>query len=206
MKFIELMFYTFVILFFGLISCSNDDPDPETPYAAPDSVVFNEIHSTGNPDWIELYNYGNADVDLAGWIVFDKEENKYSLPSGNILKPGDFIILNCDDQGTGLNMPFKLTSEGESITLQRPDGKMVSRQRPQPCPDGKSFRTLRAFHRYSHGCCPGCRGHPLFFPVRQVCSAEKTGNRAQPRDHARTPTSDIVAARSQERNRRNAVH
>lgn len=125
MKFIELMFYTFVLLFFGFMSCSNDDPDPEIPYAAPDSVVFNEIHSTGSPDWIELYNYGNADVDLEDWKVFDKEENIYSLPSGNILKPGDFIILNCDDQGTGLNMPFKLTSEGESITLQRPDGKMM---------------------------------------------------------------------------------
>ena len=126
MKIKELAMYAVLILIVGIVSCSKEgDPDPEITYSEPDSVVFNELHSTGNPDWIELYNWGNADVDLNGWKVYDQEENSYSLPSGNIIKAGDFLILNCDDQGTGLNMPFKLTSQGESITLLRPDGKMM---------------------------------------------------------------------------------
>lgn len=114
-----------IVFFLGIMSCSEDDPELPVISDQPDSVAFNELHTTGNPDWIELYNYGNAEVDLKDWKVFDKEENIYSLPAGNILKPGDFIILYCDDQGTGLNLPFKLTSQGESITLQRPDGKMM---------------------------------------------------------------------------------
>jgi len=121
----KLALYTAIILFFSFMSCSKDSPKPEPEITIPETVAFNEVNSTGNPDWIELYNYGDEDVDLKGFKVFDKEESIYSLPAGHILKPGDFIILNCDDQGTGLNMPFKLTSLGESITLQRPDGKMI---------------------------------------------------------------------------------
>jgi len=125
MKIRELALYTLFILFLGIISCSDGDSEPPITIDLPDSVAFNEVHSTGNPDWIELYNYGKADVDLKDWKVFDQEENLYALPAGTTIKPGNFIILNCDDQGIGLNLPFKLTSQGESITLQRPDGKMM---------------------------------------------------------------------------------
>ncbi len=126
MKIRDLVFFWGVIFVLGMVSCSNnDDPDLPITYGDPDSIAFNEIHSTGNPDWIELYNYGNAEVDLKDWRVFDQEENMYAIPAGRILKPGNFLILVCDDQGTGLNMPFKLTSQGESVTIQRPDGKMM---------------------------------------------------------------------------------
>ena len=126
MKIRDIIFFVTLVFLVGVMSCSKDD-DPDLPvnYGEPDSIAFNEIHTTGNPDWIELYNYGNADVDLKDWKVFDQEENLYTIPSGHILKPGNFLILNCDDQGTGLNMPFKLTSQGESVTIQRPDGKMM---------------------------------------------------------------------------------
>ena len=125
MKVRDFTFYTLFFLFFGIAACSKDEPAAPVDPTLPATGAFNEIHSTGNPDWIELYNYGEETVDLEGFMVFDKEENKYSLPSGHHMKPGDFLILNCDDQGIGLNMPFKLTSLGESITLQRPDGKMI---------------------------------------------------------------------------------
>jgi len=120
-----IILYVFFIVLLGIAACSKDDPQEPTIDPIPETVAFNELSSTGNPDWIELYNYGEEDVDLEGFIVFDVEASKYALPSGHILKPGDFLILNCDDQGTGLNLPFKLSSLGESITLQRPDGKMI---------------------------------------------------------------------------------
>jgi len=114
--------FLFAVVF---AACSKDDNNDPVIEPVPESVAFNELSSTGNPDWIELYNYGEEDVDLAGFIVFDDEANKYTLPSGYKIKPGDFLILNCDDQGVDLNLPFKLSSLGESITLQRPDGKMI---------------------------------------------------------------------------------
>jgi len=125
MKMREQVIYVILGLFLGVVSCSDEGSDPPLIVEQPDSIVFNEIHSTGNPDWIELYNYGNADVDLQGWKVFDSPVNMYTLPSGHIVKPGNFIILHCDDQGVGLNLPFKLSSLGESLTIQRPDGKTI---------------------------------------------------------------------------------
>lgn len=125
MKIRELGFYSLIFLFIGITSCSSEDPEPPIDDTLPATIAFNEVHSTGNPDWIELYNYGEENVELGGFTVFDKEESAYILPAGNSMKPGEFLILYCDDQGTGLNLPFKLTSQGESITLQRPDGKMI---------------------------------------------------------------------------------
>lgn len=117
-----------LILLFALIgytSCSKDEPVIPEDDPMPSTIYFNEIQSTGDPDWIELYNYGDEDVDISGFSVYDKEESRYALPSGHVIKPGDFLILNCNDQGSELNLPFKLSSDGESITLELPDGKMI---------------------------------------------------------------------------------
>ncbi|NJN25771.1 MAG: lamin tail domain-containing protein [Cyclobacteriaceae bacterium] len=114
-----------IMLFFSLAGCSKDDSEEPVDQSAPETIFINEINSTGDPDWLELYNYGEETVDIEGFIIFDKVESKYVLPSGHQIKSGEFLILYCDDQGAGLNLPFKLTSEGESITLQRPDGKMI---------------------------------------------------------------------------------
>ena len=127
-----------LVLFLGVVSCSDDGTDPPLIVEEPDSIAFNELHSTGNPDWIELYNYGNADVNLEGWKVFDSPLNMYTLPAGHIVKPGNFLILHCDDQGVGLNLPFKLSSQGESLTIQRPDGKVID-QIVFPAMDGETY-------------------------------------------------------------------
>ena len=139
MRIKDISIYIFFALIIGIISCSKDDPAEPTNVAAPDSVAFNEVYSTGTPDWIELYNYGNADVDLSGWIVFDQTENQYALPEGTSIKTGDFLILYCDDQGTGLNLPFKLSSQGEAITLQRMDGKTIDRVAFPAMEDGQAY-------------------------------------------------------------------
>ncbi len=110
----------------SLTSCADKDPEP---VVIPGSltIAFNEINATGNPDWIELYNYGEEDVDIQGFVVYDRVEAKYTLPGGYIMEPGDFLILICDDQGTGLNMPFKLTSEGETVTIEDGNGQVLDR-------------------------------------------------------------------------------
>jgi hypothetical protein len=138
MKMRELVIYVMLVLFLGVVSCSDEETDPPIIVEEPDSIAFNELHSTGNPDWIELYNYGNADVNLEGWKVFDSPLNMYTLPAGHIVKPGNFLILHCDDQGVGLNLPFKLSSQGESLTIQRPDGKVID-QIVFPAMDGETY-------------------------------------------------------------------
>ncbi len=113
-----------IIVFVGLAACDKTE-EPEPPQLKPGALIFNEIMSTGNPDWIELYNIGEQPVDIQGYVVYDDIANKYSLPAGHTIQPGGFLLLYCDDQGTGLNLPFKLSSAGESITLEQPDGKPI---------------------------------------------------------------------------------
>lgn len=141
MKMRELIYDVFLFsgLFLGIVSCSKDDPGQLPIVNQPDSLVFNELMSTGNPDWIELYNYGNAEVDLKDWRIYDSPVNEYTLPAGHVLKPGDFIILNCDDQGIGLNLPFKLSSQGESLTLISPVGQIKDRVTFPAMGDGQTY-------------------------------------------------------------------
>jgi hypothetical protein len=122
-----------------LAACSKDEPEPPVEETIPTTVAFNEINASGNPDWIELYNYGDEDVDLEGFVVFDKEDSKYSLPAGNVISPGDFLILNCDDQGVGLNLPFKLTSEGEVITILSPEAQTLDKVVFPAMDDGQTY-------------------------------------------------------------------
>lgn len=86
-----------------------------------DTVVINEVCSSnvsccedenGNyPDWIELYNPTERDVDLSGYIVnksTDLKKEKYVIPDGVILSPGSFYLF---DPG------FSISSEGATLNL-----------------------------------------------------------------------------------------
>lgn len=64
-------------------------------------VVINEIESNGDAtDWVEIYNKGNAPVDISGWYITDDdtsrlEKNKTTpLPEGTILQPGTFFVFD----------------------------------------------------------------------------------------------------------------
>jgi len=48
-------------------------------------------------EYIELFNYGEADVDLAGWVLADGGGNTWTLPSYN-LSSGNYVILTSDEQ------------------------------------------------------------------------------------------------------------
>lgn len=83
------------------------DPTP-TPPPPPlvDHLVINELvpaPSTGNPEWIELYNQTGATINLNGWKLADNfgqrviTLNDYQLPSGQFV-----VIANV----AGTTVPF----------------------------------------------------------------------------------------------------
>lgn len=88
-------------------------------------VVINEILSTGSPDWIELYNPNSQAVDVSGYLLYDASTvtNKYSIPGGSVIPANGFLVINCDDGVTGAN--FKLSSGGEYVTFEKPDGTLI---------------------------------------------------------------------------------
>ncbi|MBU1706555.1 lamin tail domain-containing protein, partial [bacterium] len=93
------------------------------------SVVLNinEISSAAEPDWVEIYNPNDMDMDVGGFFVYDPGTvgNKYALPGGTIITAHGFLVLLCDDQGTGLHTNFKLASSGEIVTFEDAQGGLI---------------------------------------------------------------------------------
>ena len=80
-----------------------------------------------NADWIELYNAGQTDVNLGGWSVTDNldKPQKHIFPDGITIKAGGYLLIWCDDLGTGLHAGFKLSADGEEVGLFDASGNMV---------------------------------------------------------------------------------
>ncbi len=85
-------------------------------------------------DWIEIYNTGTEDVNLAGWFLTDNLErlDKWAFP-GITLKSHDYLVVFASgkdktEPDSELHTNFKLSAKGESIAIVRPDGKTISDQ------------------------------------------------------------------------------
>jgi len=82
-----------------------------------DSAFTNQ---TGNfYDWIEIYNPGTKDVNLAGWFLTDDLTifTKWMFPATNI-PPNSYMIIFASGNdkkilGEELHSNFKLSSSGE---------------------------------------------------------------------------------------------
>ena len=75
-------------------------------------------------DWIELYNGGSTDIDLAGLYISDNinQLDIYQFPTGNpatILPAGAFKLIWADDSTAlgALHVPFKIAAGGEQLFL-----------------------------------------------------------------------------------------
>ena len=97
-------------------------------------IVINEVVADNKseldnfgatPDWIELRNEGAASVNLAGWTLSDTDGN-WVLPSVNIA-PGARLLIWASDRnlaGPPLHANFRLSSQGETVRIARPDGSL----------------------------------------------------------------------------------
>lgn len=105
------------------------------------AVVINEfMASNGNvlqdpneageyPDWIEFFNSGSADVNLAGYFLTDNlsRPTKWQFPSGLVIKAQGFLLLYADndvEQGD-LHTNFKLNADAGRIALIDTDGLSI---------------------------------------------------------------------------------
>lgn len=75
-----------------------DDTRSDSP------IVINEVKAKSNddhPDWIELFNTSDSEVDLACWSIIDKsaKHSPYFIPDGARISPGGFVVLHRDKTG-----------------------------------------------------------------------------------------------------------
>lgn len=113
----------------------------QTAFTASDApVVINEFmpsNSTGAtddagaaPDWIELYNRSDADVDLTGYYISDDatDPQRQQLTGLSIPQGGTLILWADGDVEEGTDhLEFKLSAAGEVVLLSSPDGELLDR-------------------------------------------------------------------------------
>lgn len=104
------------------------------------SNVTGIVDETKNfPDsWVELYNSGNEIEQLSDYKIGLKKsiDKAYQLPD-SIIKPGQFVIIYCDKEETGLHTSFRLESNKEgSVFLFKNDKQLQKIDHPAfPGPD-----------------------------------------------------------------------
>lgn len=102
-------------------------------------VFINEIVSKNNtsltidgksPDWIELYNSSDQDVNLAGHFLTENKEqvDKWQFPE-LVIPANSYLILLADGQDIVdefIHTNFKISSLGETLVFSDPSGSLIS--------------------------------------------------------------------------------
>jgi hypothetical protein len=75
-------------------------------------------------DWVELYNADAAPVDLSGWRLVEGSD---ALALSGVLEPGAWLLITADGEPAQgpMHAPFRLSADGESLRLLRPDGSQA---------------------------------------------------------------------------------
>lgn len=88
-------------------------------------------------DWVELFNAGDAPVDLQGYYLTDSLSNltKWSFTTSTVLNPGQYLVVFASDLNTidplgYRHTNYKLSAEGEDIALVGPNLTILSQFGP----------------------------------------------------------------------------
>lgn len=93
-------------------------------------VLMNETYSRGtteDPDWIEIYNDSEVDVDLTGYKIYDAggysgTKPKKEFPAGTIIPSKGFYVIVVDDADAS---GFGLSSGGDEVWFEKADGTVI---------------------------------------------------------------------------------
>lgn len=84
-------------------------------------------------DWIEIYNDGNASIDIGGYYLTDskKDLTLWQFPTPTKINANGYLIVFADGtegtptSGSELHANFSLNKDGEYLALVAPDGETV---------------------------------------------------------------------------------
>ena len=109
-------------------------------------VVISEFMASGNetypdssgdyPDWIEIHNLSDEDVDLANWALTDdaSDLSMWVFPSVTLETGGYLVVFasgdNQTDPSAELHTNFKLSADGEYLALVNAEGGVTSEFAP----------------------------------------------------------------------------
>ena len=103
------------------------------------TLVINEVVTSNkfsypsdtldSPDWIELHNLSDREIDLEGCVLTDRPSELsqgYKLPSF-LIPAREYVVLYADADSAGEDMvlPFGLSKKGETLLLLDPTGNIL---------------------------------------------------------------------------------
>jgi hypothetical protein len=130
---------TVVIILLSVFVFSCKSPEEEPEVTKDEALYLNELYASSGDDWIELYNATDGSKDLTGYKIYDDPANKYVLPPNTIIGSKAYLVLVCDDTGSGLFTNFKLSSVGETVYLENAEGNIIDKVEYPSLTDGQSY-------------------------------------------------------------------
>ena len=113
----------------GLVGCAPEEPVLVISEVVASNKLSYPDEALGSPDWIELHNLSDREVDLHGFILTDKQDS-YEL--GNVLPSikvaaGGYAVLyaKMDAQTDAFTLPFGLSKSGDSLYLLNSSGTLL---------------------------------------------------------------------------------
>lgn len=101
-------------------------------FMASNTITFDDGYGDSS-DWIEVSNFGDAPIDLAGYHLTDDAVNptQWEFTQSTLLQPGEQLVVFASSRDevdpAGFNHTnFKLSAGGEYIGLYDPNGALVS--------------------------------------------------------------------------------
>jgi len=133
-----------------LSGCVKDDEYVDDTTPGSDIVlVINEVASNNgdpNPDWMEIYNPGDAEVDISGFGVYDKPAAIYTFPAGTKIAAKGFFVVVCDVALAGTDpakyAAFGISSGGESVFLVDTNTAIIDQVDVPAMPLGISYARI----------------------------------------------------------------
>lgn len=141
---------------------------PEHP-----SVVVNEVASRNQsaisanqndtPDWIELYNQSDQELNLAGYYLSDKTEEPrlFRIPNGTtIAAHGVRLFWSGEADNDETTFDFALNGSGDLVLLSSPSGRVLDSVRFGASEPDRAYARRPDGHgewAWSHSPSPGAR-------------------------------------------------
>lgn len=98
-----------------------------TEFVSDNSASYtNEL---GNPDWMEIHNFSDKDIDISGWTVKKANSNsdEYTFATGTVIGANAYLVLSCDKDITDdlSVVNFNLPSSGFTMEMYNAEGELV---------------------------------------------------------------------------------
>jgi hypothetical protein len=107
-----------------ITSCVKDETYKDDSVDSDVTLVINEVapnNGDPNPDWLEIYNPSDVEVDISGFGVYDKPAAIFTFPAGTKISAKGYYVVMCDVTLAGTDptnyAAFGLSSGGESVYL-----------------------------------------------------------------------------------------